>query len=132
MKWSTFAVNCLKRWFIKEWRADSHRIKTLNGVKSKLDGTIDDICKFVPDRSESSESQYERRDDIDAMVRMVDTLPQREREVLYARYGLRGGSPMLLGDVGRMQGVGKERARQLESRAIKMLQAKLGRKESVC
>ncbi len=49
-------------------------------------------------------------------------LDERERRVLELRYGLRGEDRYVLAEVGRVLGVSRERARQLESRAL----AKLG------
>lgn len=52
----------------------------------------------------------------------VDKLPAREAEILRLRYGLSGTSPMTFGEVGEVFGVSRERVRQLESRALRMLQ----------
>ena len=49
-------------------------------------------------------------------------LDERERRVLELRYGLRGERQHLLAEVGRVLGVSRERARQLETSAL----AKLG------
>ena len=52
----------------------------------------------------------------------LERLDERERRVLELRYGLGGEHQHVLADVGRVLGVSRERARQLESRAL----AKLG------
>lgn len=49
-------------------------------------------------------------------------LDERERRVVELRYGLRGERQHVLAEVGRVLGVSRERARQLETRAL----AKLG------
>src|SRR5262249_2786089 len=51
------------------------------------------------------------------------SLPERERTVIELRYGLGGGEPMTLEDVGRTYGVTRERIRQLEQRALVKLTA---------
>jgi RNA polymerase primary sigma factor len=48
-------------------------------------------------------------------------LPAREREVIELRFGLNGGQPRTLDDVGRRFGVSRERIRQIETTALKML-----------
>ncbi len=51
----------------------------------------------------------------------LDTLPGRERRVLELRYGLDGGPPRTLEVVGYQFGFTRERARQIEAKAIKKL-----------
>lgn len=52
----------------------------------------------------------------------LSTLTERERQVLYLRYGFIDGKPKTLEDVGTKFNVTRERIRQIESRAIKKLQ----------
>jgi RNA polymerase primary sigma factor len=54
---------------------------------------------------------------------MVDTLPDRHREVLLRRYGLRGEEPETHADIGARLGVGEERSRQLEREALRRLRS---------
>jgi RNA polymerase primary sigma factor len=51
------------------------------------------------------------------------TLPERERMVLQLRFGLAGDRPHTLGEIGRRLGLTPERARQLESAALRRLRA---------
>jgi RNA polymerase primary sigma factor len=55
--------------------------------------------------------------------RVLDVLPQREREVLQSRYGLLDGQPQTLEEVGKKQGVTRERIRQIEKKALKSLES---------
>lgn len=118
IEWSTFATRCAKRWFIHRWREKYRRVRTVNGIKSKFRGEVDDVQKFLPDKEPGPEERTELKDVLSTMLSHVDDLPQQQKEVIYARYGLRGGSPMTLIDAGKMQGVSKERARQIERRAL--------------
>ena len=59
-----------------------------------------------------------QRDDIQ---RALDALPQRERQVIELRYGLRGHEPLTLEEVGRAFGVTRERVRQIENNTLKKL-----------
>ncbi|MDP8942710.1 MAG: sigma-70 family RNA polymerase sigma factor [Actinomycetota bacterium] len=54
--------------------------------------------------------------------RALAALPRREREVIAMRYGLGGGEPRTLEDVGRTFGVTRERVRQIETNTLKKLQ----------
>jgi RNA polymerase primary sigma factor len=59
-----------------------------------------------------------RREDID---RALKSLPERERRVIELRFGLHGGQPRTLDEVGRSFGVTRERIRQIENSTLKTL-----------
>ena len=50
-------------------------------------------------------------------------LPQREREVIEMRFGLTGGRPRTLEEVGRAFNVTRERIRQIENHTLKKLES---------
>jgi RNA polymerase primary sigma factor len=54
---------------------------------------------------------------------MVGTLPDRHREVLLRRYGLRGKEPETHAEIGARLGVARERSRQLEREALHRLRS---------
>ena len=54
----------------------------------------------------------------EALRRALDELPEREREVVALRYGINGGDPTPLREIGRRLGITPERVRQIESRAL--------------
>ena len=53
--------------------------------------------------------------------RALDALPERERQVIELRYGLRGHDPLTLEEVGRAFGVTRERIRQIENNTLRKL-----------
>ncbi len=59
-----------------------------------------------------------RREDID---RALESLPERERRVIELRFGLHGGQPRTLDEMGRTFGVTPERIRQIENDTLKTL-----------
>jgi RNA polymerase primary sigma factor len=81
-----------------------------------------ELGDFVAD--ETGEEPYEaatehlQRQDIQ---RALDALPERERQVIELRYGLRGHEPLTLEEVGRAFGVTRERVRQIENNTLKKL-----------
>ena len=81
-----------------------------------------ELGDFVAD--DSVESPYEsaqenlQREDIQ---RALDALPERERQVIELRFGLRGHEPLTLEEVGRAFGVTRERIRQIETNTLKKL-----------
>jgi RNA polymerase primary sigma factor len=50
--------------------------------------------------------------------RALDELPDRERKVVQLRYGIDGGEPTPLREIGRQLGITPERVRQIESKAL--------------
>src|SRR5579885_1922892 len=78
---------------------------------------------FVQD--DSAESPFDtaqlllRREDVE---NALNALPRRERQVIELRYGLLGGEPRTLEEVGRAFGVTRERIRQIENNTLKKLE----------
>ena len=54
--------------------------------------------------------------------RVLGALPEREREVITMRFGLSGGRPLTLEEVGRAFNVTRERIRQIENHTLKKLE----------
>jgi RNA polymerase primary sigma factor len=55
----------------------------------------------------------------DAVRQAVETLPERERDVVKLRYGMNGDrDPKSLEEIGRVLGITRERVRQIESQAL--------------
>jgi RNA polymerase primary sigma factor len=52
---------------------------------------------------------------------VLDTLSQREAGIVSMRFGLTGGQPKTLGEIGKVYGVTRERIRQIESKAMSKL-----------
>ncbi|MGZ4275683.1 MAG: sigma-70 family RNA polymerase sigma factor, partial [Solirubrobacteraceae bacterium] len=55
--------------------------------------------------------------------RALQALPKREREVIEMRFGLTGGQPRTLEEVGRAFNVTRERIRQIENHTLKKLES---------
>jgi RNA polymerase primary sigma factor len=82
-----------------------------------------ELGDFVQD--EQAESPFDtasvslRREDIQ---KALDSLPDRERQVIELRFGLTGAQPCTLEEVGRAFGVTRERIRQIENNTLKRLE----------
>jgi RNA polymerase primary sigma factor len=82
-----------------------------------------ELGDFVED--DASESPYElavenlRRENV---RKALDALPEREREVIEMRFGLKGHEARTLEEVGRAFGVTRERIRQIENTTLKKLE----------
>lgn len=60
------------------------------------------------------------------LLAVVAQLSKRQQTVLIARFGLQGHASLTLSQVGRLLGVGPERVRQIESRALRHLRGSPG------
>ena len=102
-------------------RLAQHPISLEKPVGEEDDSALGDFVEDV-----SAESPFEvaskalRRESI---ARVLESLPQREREVIELRYGIVGGRPRTLEEVGRAFNITRERVRQIENRTLKKLQA---------
>ena len=82
-----------------------------------------ELGDFVED--DASESPFEvavenlRRENV---RKALDALPEREREVIEMRFGLKGHEARTLEEVGRAFGVTRERIRQIENTTLKKLE----------
>jgi RNA polymerase primary sigma factor len=56
-------------------------------------------------------------------------LDNREKKIIFQRFGLDGGEPKTLEDVGKDFGVTRERIRQLQNAALAKLRRALSKKE---
>lgn len=83
----------------------------------------DEVFQFSSDnRGDQFQAERENQTQHDILMRILDRLDPREREILLLRFGLRSGDePKTLEEVGHRFGVTKERARQLEARGLKKL-----------
>ena len=103
------------------WRMAQQPISLEKPVGDEDDSSLGD---FVEDTT--AESPFElaserlRRENL---RRALAALPEREREVIELRFGLTGGRPLTLEEVGRAFNVTRERIRQIESHTLKKLEA---------
>src|SRR5436190_1225759 len=60
---------------------------------------------------------------------LLDVLDDREKKIIFSRFGLDGGKPKTLEEVGKKFGVTRERIRQLQNIALSKLRRALSKKE---
>jgi RNA polymerase primary sigma factor len=86
-----------------------------DSTQTRGDTVVDDTAlSSVLSAGEGSELQSSVAD-------VLDTLPEREREVIQLRYGLGTPETWSLSQIGRRLGVTRERARQLEGQALRRM-----------
>jgi RNA polymerase primary sigma factor len=60
-------------------------------------------------------------EDIEQLLKLLDGLPPKEKQVLKLRFGMDGSPIMTLEDVGGMLNCTSERVRQIQNQALKRL-----------
>jgi len=80
---------------------------------------------LTDDRTPAPGAAAALRDDVDALHRFLQVIDRREAEILRLRYGLHGGPPLTLKQIGQQIGLTRERVRQLEGQTLHRLQALL-------
>lgn len=104
---------------------------------SSLDAPIsdeagDEIAELVPDDHEQSPFESLRDKDLREKVSSAfSILNERERKIIFARFGLEGDDPTTLEDLGETLGITRERTRQLQNAALAKLRRVLTQDESL-
>jgi RNA polymerase primary sigma factor len=82
-----------------------------------------ELGHFIEDDEHARPAQAtDRKLRREEVAQALEQLSHRERKVLELRYGLAGGEPMTLEEIGRHFGITRERIRQIEGRALLKLQ----------
>ena len=111
------------------------QLKSLGIRPTSLDAAIaeDDSTEFsevIGD--EDAETPFELLRDknlLHEMDGLLDVLDKREKKIIAQRFGLNGGKPKTLENIGKDFGVTRERIRQLQNIALAKLRRALGKKE---
>jgi len=111
------------------------RLKSLGVRPASIDSPIgdDDSTEFGETiGDEEAQTPFELLRDrnlLDEMDGLLDVLDKREQKIISQRFGLDGGTPKTLEDVGKNFGVTRERIRQLQNIALAKLRRALSKKE---
>lgn len=89
--------------------------------EDSLGDLVEDKTQATP---EEAMEQLVRREEV---KELLESLSQRESQVIRMRYGLDGGKTHTLEEIGEQLGVTRERVRQIENRALEKLRTKAGK-----
>ncbi len=78
-----------------------------------------DFRCLAPDQSMAQSEEFQ------TILRLLDSIDERDARVLKLRFGLEGQEPLTLKQIGREVGLTRERVRQIEVDALKKLQMQL-------
>jgi RNA polymerase primary sigma factor len=81
-----------------------------------------ELAELLADESEPQPwDAIEESFQLEEIERLLSLLTHRERRILELRFGLGGGEPKTLDEVGREFDITRERVRQIESRSLQKL-----------
>jgi RNA polymerase primary sigma factor len=111
------------------------RLKTVAIRPASLDAPIgdDDSTEFgetVGDEEAQTPFELLRNKNLrHELGGLIEVLDEREKKIIFERFGLHGGKPKTLEDVSKNFGVTRERIRQLQNIALAKLRRALSKKE---
>jgi RNA polymerase primary sigma factor len=117
---------------------DAHKVARLKSVgirPTSLDAPLGDdesteFGEVIGDEEAQTPFELLRdknlRGEVDGLIAVLDS---REKKIISQRFGLDGGKPKTLDDVGKNFGVTRERIRQLQNIALAKLRRALSQKE---
>lgn len=80
---------------------------------------------MADDSAASPDQELTRIEEIEQLLELLDTLLERERQVIRLRFGLDGEPVLTLDEVGRVMGCSSERVRQIQERALRKLHKRI-------
>lgn len=107
----------------KERAANEKRVNTLYSIGNplRLDAPSENGVFTIPDTSPPPGTSVEESETKRHLSNLVDSLPERLREIIRLRYGLGGREPHTLQEIADRIDLTRERVRQLERDALKIL-----------
>jgi RNA polymerase primary sigma factor len=90
------------------------------------------VAEIVADpNAVGADDQLVKQGDTELLQQVLQTLNERERTILNMRYGLEGGSPQTLEEVGEHFGLTRERIRQIQEEALVRLRARMKERDTM-
>jgi RNA polymerase primary sigma factor len=117
-------------------RSKVSQLKTVSIRPASLDAPISrddstELGETVGDEDAQTPFELLRDKDLrDEVSDLFEVLDGRERKIIFQRFGLDGGKPKTLEEVGKKFGVTRERIRQLQNIALVKLRRALSKKET--
>ncbi len=100
------------------------RSDQVRSLDQPLDGVSEQtFAEVIPDgNGEDPHESFASSESVTLLLAWVDMLPERQRQVIERRYGLRGGEPETLEAIAADLQLTRERVRQIQAEALTRLQ----------
>ena len=125
---ATYAARCVENEILMYFRSQkksSQDVSLSDYIETGTDGAALALMDVVSDDEDLLE-QVSTRQDLKKLCSAVDAvLTDQERQVIVARYGLGGGTPMRQREVAQLTGISRSYVSRIEKRALQKLKAAL-------
>ena len=127
-KITTYAARCIQNeilMMVRSQRKFINEVSLEDKVKTDKDGNEVSLIDVLEDSSEHVESKAETRIIYQKIVKIInETLNEREREIVYLRYGIGGDIPKTQNEVAKQLNISRSYISRIEKKAIKQIQEK--------
>ncbi|MFI5205774.1 MAG: sigma-70 family RNA polymerase sigma factor [Candidatus Paceibacterales bacterium] len=80
------------------------------------------VKDLIEDKKEDTPNRKTEHELLGEIIsKVVSQLPRSEREIISLRFGLEGGTPHTLEEIGKIRKISKERVRKVQNRALRRL-----------
>ena len=125
---ATYAARCVENEILMYFRSQkksSQDVSLSDYIETGTDGAALALMDVVSDDEDLLE-RVSNRQDLRKLCKAVDeVLTEQERQVVVARYGLGGGTPMRQREVAKLTGISRSYVSRIEKRALEKLKAAL-------
>lgn len=99
---------------------------TPNSAPIGEDGEALDFAELCQDRQVRQPNEMvANREEFTILLRMLDSIDERDAHIIRLRFGLTGKQPLTLKEIGQEVGLTRERVRQIQTKALERLQSQL-------
>jgi RNA polymerase primary sigma factor len=99
---------------------------TPNSAPIGEDGEALDFAELCQDRQVRQPNELvANREEFTILLRMLDSIDERDAHIIRLRFGLTGKQPLTLKEIGQEVGLTRERVRQIQTKALERLQSQL-------
>ena len=114
---------------VKKIRIIKRAVKAMQATRQEgldADGGLANLSDIIADTSAvTPDDGTFQREELHTLRRLMETIDQREGQILRLRFGLDGQEPMTLKDIAREVGISRERVRQIIEESLAKLNDRL-------
>ena len=111
-------IQIIKR-AVRAFHAPNQSPRDINGEAVGLEGIVADY------RGTTADEQSLRAEELSTLRRLMETIDDREAEILRLRFGLDGSEPLTLKEIAGEVGISRERVRQIIEESLDRLNERL-------